>query len=123
MAACVPNRSCVLKFKGPFGHSFPAHPQHVGNQFLSHHQFVALQAIQAQEEPSGAPPNSYRTDPKGISTDSRSGSQRSASAGGKAAIGRFWLAWADAPIEVRTLADKAYIQNQAATGQFLDQTA
>jgi hypothetical protein len=24
---------------------------------------------------------------------------------------------------VRTLADKAYIQNQAATGQFLDQTA
>jgi hypothetical protein len=49
------------------------------------------------------PPDSYRTDPKGISTDSRSGSQRAASAGGNAAIRRFWLAWANAPMEVRTL--------------------
>src|ERR1700677_233271 len=63
------------------------------------------------------PPDSYSTDPKGISTDSRRGIQRCASVGGKAPSRWFWLGWVDTPIWVLVLSDsKTSIKSRPRAG-------
>src|SRR5678815_6161995 len=50
-ASGVADDSGLLQFERAFGDAFPAHAQHVRDQLLGHHQLVALQAVQAEEEP------------------------------------------------------------------------
>jgi hypothetical protein len=51
MAARIPNEARLLQFESSLSDSLAAHTEHVRDQFLSHHKFVALQTIQAQEQP------------------------------------------------------------------------
>src|SRR3990167_477829 len=41
----------TLQLEGRLRHAFAPHAQHVGDQLLRHHQLVALQAVQAQQQP------------------------------------------------------------------------
>lgn len=60
-----------LQLERAFGDAFAAHTEHVGNQFLRHHEFVALQPIQAQQQRDKvADPASGRGD-LGQTTDSK----------------------------------------------------
>jgi Predicted Zn-dependent protease (DUF2268) len=49
--ARVSNEPRLLQLERPFGHPFAAYSQHVGNEFLRHHQLIAPQPIQAQQQP------------------------------------------------------------------------
>jgi len=40
-----------LQLQRALGHAFPANAEHVGDEFLRHHQFGTLQSIEAQEKP------------------------------------------------------------------------
>ena len=51
MTAHVRNQSIFLQAPSRMGDAFSAHTQHVGNEFLRHHQFIRLQAVAAQEQP------------------------------------------------------------------------
>jgi hypothetical protein len=51
MAARIPNEARLLQFESSLSDSLAAHTEHVRDQFLRHHKFVALQTIQAQEQP------------------------------------------------------------------------
>jgi hypothetical protein len=51
MASAVFDQPSPLQFPGSLGDAFAANPEHVGDQFLSHDQFVRRQAVQAQQQP------------------------------------------------------------------------
>src|SRR5258707_24332 len=46
---------CFVRFPlmetARWGRAFAAHAKHVGDQFLSHHQFITLQTVQTQQQP------------------------------------------------------------------------
>src|SRR6202521_59477 len=52
LASLVTDQPGVLQLAGGFGNAFAAHAQHVGDQFLGHGEFVRLQTIEAQQQPS-----------------------------------------------------------------------
>ena len=51
VTADVTDRPGILQSARSHGHAFAAHPQHAGNQFLSHDQFVSLHAVVAEQQP------------------------------------------------------------------------
>ena len=50
-AAAVVNQPVRLQVAGGLGDALPAHAQHVRDQLLRHPQFIAWQAVQAQQQP------------------------------------------------------------------------
>ena len=50
-AACITNQPSLLQLECGLRHPFATHAEHVGNQFLRHHQICARQAVQAQQQP------------------------------------------------------------------------
>jgi hypothetical protein len=50
-AALVSNQPGVLQLPGSLGDVFAAHPEHVGDQFLGHGNFIRCRTIQAQQQP------------------------------------------------------------------------
>ena len=52
VSADVLDKARPLQFGCDFGNPLPANAEHVGDEFLGHDELVALQSIQAQEEPS-----------------------------------------------------------------------
>ena len=60
------NETRFLQLESALGHAFSANAEHVGNEFLRHHQFGTLQSIEAQEKPAaqllvkGMVPVTYR---------------------------------------------------------------
>ncbi|MNR17658.1 hypothetical protein D3C85_1343360 [compost metagenome] len=51
MAPTVFDDTQALELAGGVGHAFAAYTQHVGDQLLGHGQFIALQAIERQQQP------------------------------------------------------------------------
>ena len=49
--ACITNQPSLLQLECGLRHPFATHAEHVGNQFLRHHQICARQAVQAQQQP------------------------------------------------------------------------
>ena len=47
----VTDQAGPLQLDRAFGHAFAAHAEHVGDQLLRHHQLVAVQPVQAQQQP------------------------------------------------------------------------
>jgi hypothetical protein len=41
----VPDNFGLLKLQSTASHAFSAHSQHIGDQLLSHHEFIAVQPI------------------------------------------------------------------------------
>jgi len=50
-AARVADQVGLLQLQRPFGHAFPAHAEHVGDQLLGHRELVARQPVQAEQQP------------------------------------------------------------------------
>ena len=50
-AARIADQAQLLQLQRAFGDALAAHAQHVGDQFLRHHQLVAVQPVQAQQQP------------------------------------------------------------------------
>ena len=50
-ATRIADQTGFLQTERAFGLAFAAHTKHVGNEFLRHHQFIALQAVQAEQQP------------------------------------------------------------------------
>jgi hypothetical protein len=48
MATRVAYEARMLQFERRFGDTFATHAQHIGNQFLGHHELVSTQSIQAK---------------------------------------------------------------------------
>ena len=51
VTASIMDQSGFLKSMSRDRYSFPAHAEHVGNQFLSHDQLVRCQTVVAQHKP------------------------------------------------------------------------
>jgi hypothetical protein len=49
--AAVLYQSVRLQFAGGLGHALPAYAQHICDQPLRYQQFIAVQAVQAQQQP------------------------------------------------------------------------
>ena len=50
-AASIFDEPCALQVSRGFRHALAAHAQHIGDELLSHHENVAVQSVETQQQP------------------------------------------------------------------------
>ncbi len=48
-AASIIDEPGLMQIPGCLGNAFSSHPEHVGNQFLGHHELTGIQSVEAEQ--------------------------------------------------------------------------